>query len=305
MVPLGEKSGYFPSGTNVGLWEGPEGAVLVDSGNDADAGRRLLRALEADGRKLAAVVLTHSNADHSGGAAFIASRAGVPVFASRIESALCADPILEPNFVWGGCPPPELKGKFFVAPACAVSALSGGPELPSVLAGLESIPLPGHFFAQRGFLADGVLFAGDALFGPESIAKHPVFFVHDVAAFLSSLERIAAASARILLPGHGAPTEDAAALVSVNRAAVERVASAAGDACSAGAAFEDVLAAVCERFGVRLDWAQYALVGSTVRSYLTYLRDIGELEAYFVRNRLFWRKKRADGLPIQVTPSSA
>jgi glyoxylase-like metal-dependent hydrolase (beta-lactamase superfamily II) len=289
-VSLGEGAGYFPSGSNVGVWEGPEGAVLIDSGNDADAGRRLLRALEASGRKLAAVVLTHSNADHMGGSAFLASRTGVPVYASRIEAALCADPILEPNFIWGGNPPRELRGKFFVAPSCAVLPLPGEISALPALGGLESIPLPGHFFAQWGWVAGGVLFAGDAVFGERSVAKHPIFFVHDVAAFLSSLETIATLPARLVLPSHGEPVEDASALAAANRAAVERVAAAVVEACAGGASFEDVLAFVCGRFGVDLDWAQYALVGSTVRSYLVYLRERGALSADFAGNRLIWRR---------------
>jgi hypothetical protein len=37
-----------------------------------------------------------------------------------------------------------------------------------------------------------------------------------------------------------------------------------------------------------MDWDQYVLVGSTVRSYLTYLLDKHELKAAFKDNRLVW-----------------
>jgi glyoxylase-like metal-dependent hydrolase (beta-lactamase superfamily II) len=241
-----------------------------------------------------------------GGAAFIASRAGVPVYASRIEAALCNDPLLEPSFLWGAFPPPELRGKFFMAPACAAVPLNVGAAvsnaavpLPAALAGLEVLPLGGHFFGQIGFLAEGareggILFAGDAVFGPESLAKHPLFFVYDVAAFLESLARIQNCGARVVLPSHGEATEDVAGLCAANRAAVERIAAAIIDACAStrdGASAEDVLALLCPRFGFELGWAQYALVGSTVRSFLVYLRALGELEAGFADGRLRWRRK--------------
>lgn len=286
---LGDTVAYIPSLSNVGLWNGPEGTVLIDSGNDSDAGRRILRSLEGAERTLAAVFLTHSNADHSGGASFLASRAKVPVYASRIEAALCADPILEPSFVCGGFPPAELRNKFFMASPCAALPLSEDGTLPPQLLGAEVLPLPGHFYSQCGFLCDGVLFAGDALFGPASIQKHPVFFVYDVAAFLASLDRISASGARLAVPSHGVPTEDIASLVAENRAAVERTASAVADSCSGGASFEDALASVCGRFCIDLNWAQYALVGSTVRSYLVYLRAKGLLEAEFAAGRMIWR----------------
>lgn len=288
-------SGYLPSLSNVGVWDGPAGTVLIDSGNDADAGRKILRALEATGRRPAAVFLTHSNADHSGGAAFIASRSGAAVYATRIEAALCADPLLEPSFVWGAFPPPELRNKFFMAPPVAAELVpedvpAGDAALPAALSGARIVPLPGHFFSQAGLLADGVLFAGDALFGPESVAKHPVFFVYDVAAFLESLDRIASLRPGLVLPSHGGPTEDFGALTAVNRAAVERVAEAVLGACAGGASAEDVLARLCAEFAIELNWAQYALVGSTVRSYLVYLRGRGDVDAEFSCGRMVWRR---------------
>ncbi|HCM28713.1 MAG: hypothetical protein A2Z99_05640 [Treponema sp. GWB1_62_6] len=298
-ITLSATASYFPSPANVGLFDGKEGAVLIDTGNDADSGRKLLKSL-AGSRGLAAAVLTHSNADHAGGAAFIASRTGKPIYAARIEAALCADPLLEPSFIWGAYPPAELRGKFFMAPPCAVQPipedgpLSAYPELE----GLTPVPLGGHFFSQIGLLTDdGVLFAGDALFGEASIRKHPVFFVYDVAAFLSSLDRILALGPEVALPSHGDPVRGAAALVAANRAAVERVAESVLEACaeaasaSGGASPDDVLASVCASFSIDLDWAQYALVGSTVRSYLVWLRNRGELEVGFARGRMGWRRK--------------
>ena len=39
-----------------------------------------------------------------------------------------------------------------------------------------------------------------------------------------------------------------------------------------------------------VDFQQYVLMGSTVRSYLSWLKDRGELDAVFDDNRLLWRK---------------
>ncbi len=303
IIPLSQNTFYIPAASNVGLYRGSGGTVLIDSGNDAETGRRYLRALEAAGIKPDAILLTHSNADHAGGAAFISSRTGASIYCSRIEAALCADPVLEPSFVWGAYPPKELRGKFFMAPPCRVNvtdatagdtSIPGASALQAAFAGIRILALPGHFFSQQGYLADGVLFAGDALFGAESIAKHPVFFVYDVAAFLASLDRIAAAAPTIVLPSHGKPVHgpaELAELIAVNRAAIERVASTILEACSltaSPATPDEVLAQVCSRFGINLDWAQYALVGSTARSYLVYLRECGKLEVEFRDGKMVW-----------------
>jgi glyoxylase-like metal-dependent hydrolase (beta-lactamase superfamily II) len=292
---LTDRIAYLPGGTNIGLIDGEGGAVLVDAGNDKDSARRIQKAVQAYGRALCAAILTHSNADHSGGAASLIERTGIPIYASRLEASICADPILEPSFLWGGFPPPELRGKFFLSQACAVTSvpLSSGDEaveLDGPLSGIRLLPLPGHYFAQVGVLADGVLFAGDAVFGEESIRKHPIIFVYDVAAFLVSLDRITASEAPILVPSHGTATEDGAALVAINRASVERTAEAVASACSRSSSAEEVLREVVAAFAIQLDWAQYALVGSTVRSYLVYLREKGVIEAEFVDGRLLWRR---------------
>ena len=39
-----------------------------------------------------------------------------------------------------------------------------------------------------------------------------------------------------------------------------------------------------------MDFQQYVLVGSTVRSYLSWLKDTGKLSAAFEDNLLLWRR---------------
>ncbi|GAB1484252.1 MBL fold metallo-hydrolase [Treponema sp.] len=300
-IQLSPVVAYLPGGANIGLFDGPSGSVLIDSGNNKDSARRILKAVNSYGRSLSAVALTHSNADHAGGAASLVERTGVPVYAQRMEAAFCVDPLLEPSFLWGGSPPAELRGRFFMAPSCAVEALpepdralAGAllPSLPLALsqAGIRCLALPGHFFGQLGFMNDEVLFAGDAVFGPAIIDKHPIFFVYEVATFLESLDRIASSGVRIVVPSHGEATEDMGGLVAANRRAIDRIADSVLSACAAGQSAEGALSLVSENFGIELDWAQYALIGSTIRSFLVYLRSLGQIEAIFEGNHLIWRR---------------
>lgn len=38
-----------------------------------------------------------------------------------------------------------------------------------------------------------------------------------------------------------------------------------------------------------MTFQQHVLVGSTIRSYLSWLKDMGEMEAYIEENCLYWR----------------
>ena len=53
--------------------------------------------------------------------------------------------------------------------------------------------------------------------------------------------------------------------------------------------FEEILQGVFARYQLTMDFNQYVLVGSTVRSYLAYLLDRGAAAAEFDDNRLLWR----------------
>jgi glyoxylase-like metal-dependent hydrolase (beta-lactamase superfamily II) len=136
---------------------------------------------------------------------------------------------------------------------------------------------------------DGVFFAGDALFGEEILAKHPVYFLYDVAAHLETLDRLEGLAAEWIVPGHGRPVREAGPLVAANCAALERTASAVRSACAKPACFEEILAELCRAFAIELNPSQYVLVGGTLRAYLAWLADQGTLRPSFQNGRMLWR----------------
>jgi len=286
---LGERTWLLPTGVNAGLWEHSDGAVLIDSGGDKEAGRQIRQVLDQRRLSLRLIVNTHSNADHIGGNAYLQKQTGCRIAAARMEAAFITDPVLEPSFLWGAAPFRELRGKFLQAASSTVNLLlpDSGP-IPDTE--LEAVPLPGHFLQMIGVRTpDGVLFAGDALFGEEILAKHPVFFLYDVAAHLDTLQRLESLEARWIVPGHGAPVREARPLVAANRAALERTAAAVSSLCSRPAGFEDILAGLCSQFCIELNPGQYVLVGGTLRAYLAWLADRGSLRPGFENGRMLWR----------------
>ena len=54
--------------------------------------------------------------------------------------------------------------------------------------------------------------------------------------------------------------------------------------------FERILQEVFKGYGLVMNFEQYVLVGSTVRSYLSWLKDTGKVSAEFQDSMLLWQK---------------
>ena len=202
-----------------------------------------------------------------------------------MEAAFTRDPILEPSFLYGGCPPKPLRHKFLLAQPSDVQVLD-----PKACP-LEVIPLPGHFFDMVGYRTeDGVVFLADCLSSRETLEKYRVSFVYDVAAYLDTLDRVAAMEAALFVPAHAAATEDIAPLARYNRDQVYAVAEDLLDLLAEPLVFEEVLRRLFQRYHLTMDFQQYVLVGSTVKSYLAWLLDGGRVTAAFDDCRLLWQR---------------
>lgn len=279
---------YMQSPAKVGLVRLSETDVcLVDAGSDKDAGRKIRQMLDARGWRLKAIYNTHSNADHIGGNRYLQTQTGCRVYAAGIERAFTAHPILEPSFLYGGYPPKELRHKFLLAQESDAEELTPA-ALPK---GWEMIPLPGHFLDMVGFRTpEDVVFLADCLSSHETLEKYQIGFVYDVAAYLETLKRVEGLRARLFIPAHAEPTEDVAPLARENTQKVLDIAQQIVELCGEPLCFEEILRRLFETYDLTMTAEQYALVGSTVRSYLAWLKDTGRLTLYIEDNRLLWRR---------------
>ena len=285
LIQAAEHTYYIESPAKIGLVQTGGTVALIDSGSDKEAGRKVRQHLDARGLKLSAIYNTHSNADHIGGNQYLQRQTGCAVYAPGLEAAFTRDPILEPSFLYGGCPPKPLRHKFLLAQPSDVRVLD-----PKACP-LEVIPLPGHFFDMVGYRTeDGVVFLADCLSSRETLEKYRVSFLYDVAAYLDTLDRVAAMEAALFVPAHAAATEDIAPLARYNRDQVYAVAEDLLDLLAEPLAFEEVLRQLFRRYHLTMDFQQYVLVGSTVKSYLAWLLDGGRVTAAFNDCRLLWRK---------------
>ena len=288
LIQVSEQSYYIQSPAKIGLVKLNEQDVcLIDSGNDKEAGKKVKRILDENGWHLTAIYNTHSNADHIGGNKYLQGQTECKVYAPGIECAFTRHPVLEPSFLYGGCPCKELRHKFLMAQESDAQELTQ-EFIPK---GFEIIPLPGHFFDMVGLRTpDDIVYLADCLSSKETLDKYQIGFIYDIAAYLKTLERVKTMRAKMFIPAHAAATKDVADLAQYNMDKVLEIAEKIVGICKEPLCFETILQKLFTDYGLTINFEQYVLVGSTVRSYLAWLKDSGKLNFMFENNTLLWKK---------------
>ncbi len=286
LTQVGEKSYYINCPAKIGVYRVNDREVyLIDSGNDKDAGRKVRQILDRNGWHLKGILNTHSNADHIGGNQYLQKQTGCKVFANGIERDFTNHPILEPSFLYGGYPCKELRHKFLLAQESNAQELSE-PDFPQEI---KVIPLPGHFFDMVGFCTpDDVVFLADCLSSKETLDKYGIPFIYDVDAYLKTLSNVEAMEASVFVPAHADAADNIKELAQYNRKKVLKIAEYIVSFCKTAQTFENILQKMFQQYHLTMNFEQYVLVGSTVRSYLSWLKDTGKLSVRFEDCRMLW-----------------
>ena len=288
LMQISDNDYYIQSPAKIGLVKLSDTDVcLIDSGNDKDAGRKVRQILDSHNWKLTAIYNTHSNADHIGGNQYLQEQTGCRIFAPGIECDFTNHPILEPSFLYGGYPCKDLRHKFLLAKESNAEYLMK-EVLPD---GFEMIPLPGHFFDMVGFRTpDDVVYLADCLSSKETLDKYQIGFIYDVGAYLETLEMVKTLKAKRFIPAHAEVTEDISELAQYNIDKVGEIAKKIVTLCKEPISFERILQKLFTEYDLNMNFEQHALVGSTVRSYLAWLKDTGRINARFEDNVLLWEQ---------------
>ncbi len=287
LVKVGEKTYYIKNPTNIGIYKIDDNNVyLIDAGNDKDAGRKILKIVEEQGWNIKGIITTHSNADHVGGNKIIQDRTNCPIYAYGIEKSITEFPILETSFLYGGFPFKDIRNKFLLAKESKVTEIND--NLPD---GLEYFNLKGHFFDMIGIKTDDdVYFLADSLFSEETITKYHLFFIYDIQEYLNTLDYLSTLDGKLFIPSHCEATSDISSLIKINRNKIEEVSNKIYELCKEEKTFEEILKCIFDEYNLVMNPNQYVLIGSTIRSYLSYLNEKEKIGYEFKNNKMYWKQ---------------
>ncbi|MEL6477122.1 MAG: MBL fold metallo-hydrolase [Pseudomonadota bacterium] len=195
------------TGTQTYLVGQGDDLTVIDPGPEDPAHRDAI--LRAAGGRIARILVTHTHVDHSAGAPGLAEASGAETHAFGPHGSGMTEVMRDlagASDLGGG----EGGDRGFRPH----HGLADGDTVVGAGWTLRALHTPGHLSNHLSFALEGtgVVFTGDTVMGWATTLVSPP--EGDMAAFMASLERLAARADTLYLPGHGAPVRDPAAMLS-------------------------------------------------------------------------------------------
>ncbi|MCC0065026.1 MAG: MBL fold metallo-hydrolase [Defluviimonas sp.] len=189
-------------GTNSYLVGRGGGVAVIDPGPDDATHLGALLAALMPGERVEAIFVTHAHLDHSPLAPRLAERTGAPVYG--FGPAMAGRSALMAGLAARGAPG---GGEGVDTGFHPDHTLADGDRVSGDGWSLTALHTPGHFAGHLCFFAGPRAFSGDHVMGWASSLVSPPD--GDMGAYMTSLDRLAAAAPDRLHPGHGAPVAEA------------------------------------------------------------------------------------------------
>ena len=304
----------IPGTTNVGVITNEsisaEGAsvdvYLVDSGCTEIDGEYVLDVLKAFFEQLGqtfslkAIITTHGHADHCGAHNFLQQETGCKIWAAKHEQGAMETPVMQSAILWGSYPPHELRTLFFMPSSTYVDRFISGQDIIELSGGrrLSFLPLTGHSYETLCVIISDknnhkVLFPGDNIFPRNEIINHWIPLIMNPVEYMESLDKLCQIEkVDWCIPSHGdflrRNINEAAEL---NKIAIISTRTCILDSLKSKKRLtvEEIVKYVADKNDMKLTLSQYALVHSTIKSYLSVMHDAREIKMEVDANKLYFK----------------
>ncbi|MHB1392716.1 MAG: MBL fold metallo-hydrolase [Clostridia bacterium] len=286
---------YLDGAAKIGIIknaDNPFRSIVVDTGLDEDAGRRLMKIMQENGMGVGAIINTHSHADHCGGNDIIKSRTGCDIYAPPFDKGIIEYPELEPFYLYSAYPLKELDTKFLKAKGTKVDYILEPGQLNIDGVVLDIVPLHGHTPAMVGVAAaDKVLFAGDSFFSKGILEKHGLPYFTGIGESIGTLSSLKSMSYDYYVPSHGEALTDPVDTLDANIKLLKDIMEYITDICSNALDREEIVAHMVGKYGIKQNIPQYYLTVSTASAFLSHMSNEGMLSTLFEDNKLKFKRQ--------------
>lgn len=287
LIKVSESCYYIESPSKVGIYKQNDTDIyLIDSGSDVGSAKKTLKICNENNWKIKGIINTHAHADHIGGNAYIQEKTGCEIFCSTLERPLIEHTVLNPLCIFGGYYPKELEHKFFLAKDSKTEDINSD----SFPRELQTYDISGHSLGMTAIKTpDNIAFVGDIVSSEMIINKYGITFLLDIKKHLQSLEFVENMDAEKFIMSHVEVVDDIRPLIKLNRDKIFEICDVILDYAKEPTTFEALLQKLFYHYNLRMCVRQHSLVGSTVRSYLSYLKNEGKLETIIDNNFIYYK----------------
>jgi glyoxylase-like metal-dependent hydrolase (beta-lactamase superfamily II) len=273
---------YFCSGAlSIGVYIHKNIATLIDSGGDESCAKDVSKAIQAEGYQIGAIINTHCHPDHCGGNAYFQKNfPNLAIYATHEEQPFIENTTLAPRCFCGLAAPFEGLQNKYIAPQ--KTSIVTNPIYPyqdqTIIindAQFNVITLPGHTPGMIGIItSDNILYCGDALFGENTIEKHPVLFYTDIQKTLASFEKIKTLSIDGCVLVHGGVVYDITTIVDQHISKIAEIQENILMLLRAQPlSIDNLTQLIMQMYKIGNNIIAFTLTQTTVRAYLSYLES--------------------------------
>ena len=299
----------IPATTNVGVItnESDSGieVYLIDSGCTEIDGEYVLDVLKAffeqQGQTytLKAIITTHGHADHCGAHNFLKEQSNCEIWAPKHEQGAMETPVIQGTVLWGGYPPHEMRTLFFMPSPTYIDRFISKDDVIALSSerSISFLELKGHSYETLGVIINSknghkVLFPGDNIFPRNEIINHWIPLILNPVEFMESLDLLCSLEkVDWCIPSHGdflkRNINEAAEL---NKIAIISTRTCILDSLKTKKRLtaEEIVKYVADKNDMKLSLSQYALVHSTIKSYIAVMHDAREIKMEVSDNKLYF-----------------
>lgn len=292
-LTLVKENSYFCTGIfAIGVYLHDNKAILFDSGSDEQSAKNASDAIEAQAH-ISAIINTHCHPDHCGGNPFFQKKiANLKIYAAHDEKEFIESTSLASRcFCSGAAPFAGLKNKHIVPqkPCTVTNVMQPYQDQTITIDGADFkiITLPGHTPGSIGIITpDNILYSGDAIFGQETLNKHPILFYTDIGNTLASFKKLASLNVDACVLYHGGMVHDLSAITRLHETKILETKNVVFDLIKQQPLSPNELTQkIMQKYKIPDSIVSFTLTQTAMKAYLSYLEQEKAIELV-VRNGL-------------------
>ncbi|MDK8179879.1 MBL fold metallo-hydrolase [Paenibacillus sp. UMB4589-SE434] len=262
--------------------ENSRAALLIDSGANENAAKRIEHFVKKKGYYISSIIVTHGHLAQLGGLPYFKKNyANLRVYATSWTAQFMEHRALE-NWLSGHipCVVNEIEEEMVKNAVTDIIPFRDHDIVIDEIT-FSIVTLPGHFPGMVGVVTpDQVFYSADAIFGNKTLIKQKLLYYTDIKGAKDSLDKLAAHKHAFYVLSHGGKYNDVKLLIQQHQHLIDETSNFIfGIISEHPLTLESIVQRVMKEYQLKNKPGHYTLTNTIVRSYLTALHDGSKLRA--------------------------